>query len=172
MITDQEILAILAEFNSIKPLSFLQKIDIQSMGIGNVLGFLLRSEGPVSAGEISEYMNVSTARVAVLIKKMAEKGLITRETDPEDRRRVMCSITPAGRAVLEEKQKEILLYSRAVLEHFGTDRVQDFIESCREIKSVVEEVEEQEKKKNGNAKKPSPKKTAAKKPANSKKTKK
>ncbi|MBO4688949.1 MAG: MarR family transcriptional regulator [Clostridiales bacterium] len=171
MITDKEILDILIEFNSIKPLSFLQKIDIQGMGIGNVLGFLLRSEGPVSAGEISEYMNVSTARVAVLIKKMAEKGLITRETDPEDRRRVMCSITPSGRGVLEEKEKEILLYSRAVIEHFGTDRVQEFIESCREIKSVVEKVEEQEKKA-GASKKSTAKKTSDKKSSNSKKTKK
>lgn len=144
MVSDQEVLELLQDFNSIKPLEFLQKIDIQTMGIGNVLGFLLHSDHVVSAGEISEYTNVSTARVAVLLKKMEDKGLITKEADPADKRRVLVSITEQGRNVFFEKQKEIIYYSSAIIEHFGKDRILDFIESCKEIKDVVDEVEKKQ----------------------------
>ena len=63
MASDKEVIALLQEFSSIHPLEFLQKLDVQSMGISNVLCFLMCADHEVTAGEISEYMNVSTARV-------------------------------------------------------------------------------------------------------------
>ncbi|MBO4495835.1 MAG: MarR family transcriptional regulator [Clostridiales bacterium] len=144
MVSDQVVLELLQDFNSIKPLAFVQQMDIQSMGIGNVLGFLACSGREVSAGEISEYMNVSTARVAVLLKKMSDKGLIVKKNDPNDGRRVMVSITDLGQELLAEKQNEIILYGSAVVEHFGVERVRDFIQACREIRDVVEEVKIQQ----------------------------
>ncbi len=153
MASDKEVLRLLQEFNSINPLEFMQKIDVQSMGIGNVLGFLMCSGKEVSAGEISEYMHVSTARVAVLLKKMADKGLITKQTDPSDGRRVMVSITDEGKAAFLEKQKEILLYGGAVVDHFGVERIEEFIESCRQIREVVDKVERSEREEKKNAEK-------------------
>ena len=144
MVSDQVVLELLQDFNSIKPLAFVQQMDIQSMGIGNVLGFLACSGREVSAGEISDYMNVSTARVAVLLKKMSDKGLIVKKNDPNDGRRVMVSITDLGQELLTEKQNEIILYGSAVVEHFGVERVRDFIQACREIRDVVEEIKTQQ----------------------------
>ena len=153
MDSDKEVLRLLQEFNSINPLEFMQKIDVQSMGIGNVLCFLMCSGKEVSAGEISEYMHVSTARVAVLLKKMADKGLITKQSDPSDGRRVMVSITDEGKAAFLEKQKEILLYGGAVVDHFGVERIEEFIESCRQIREVVDKVERSEREEKKNAEK-------------------
>ncbi|MBR3058725.1 MAG: MarR family transcriptional regulator [Clostridiales bacterium] len=144
MVSEQDICRLLNEFNSISPLAFVQRIDISSMGIGSVLGYLCESGRAVSAGEISEYMGVSTARVAVLLKKMSEKELITKTSDPNDKRRVMVSITSKGIEAFKEKKREILLYSGAIVEHFGVKRVEDFIESCREIKAVVDKVEKEQ----------------------------
>ncbi|MBO4747805.1 MAG: MarR family transcriptional regulator [Clostridiales bacterium] len=144
MAKEQEVLELLNEFNSIHPLEFLQHIDMTSMGIGNVLGFLCASGREVTAGEISEYMNVSTARVAVLLKKMSDKELINRRSDPNDKRKVMVSITPKGISAFEEKKKEILLYAGAIVDHFGKEKVEDFIESCRNIRDIVDRVEKEQ----------------------------
>ncbi len=144
MVSEKEVLELLQEFNSIKPLAFLQRIDMQSMGIGNVLAFLVTSDHKVTAGEISDYMNVSTARVAVLLKKMADKNLIVKKADPKDARKVLVSITKEGREHLYEQQKEILLYGGAIVNHFGKERIEDFIESCREIREIVDAVEAEE----------------------------
>lgn len=147
MVSEAEIWEILSEFNSIKPVEFLQQIDVNSMGIGKVLGFISCADHEVTAGEISDFMEVSTARVAVLLKKMADKGLITKHSDPKDARRVLVSITPEGRTLLEEKRKEILLYSGAIIERFGKKKIEDFIDACKEIKKTVEEVERSQSQK-------------------------
>ena len=147
MISEQDVIRLLSEFNSIKPLDFVQRIDVSSMGIGNVLGYLCESGREVSAGEISDYMEVSTARVAVLLKKMSDKGLITKQSDPHDKRKVMVSITPLGRTAFEEKKKEIILYAGAIVDHFGTEKLEDFIQSCREIKEIVDRVEREQTEK-------------------------
>ncbi len=144
MASDKEVIALLQEFSSIHPLEFLQKIDVQSMGISNVLCFLMCADHEVSAGEISEYMNVSTARVAVLLKKMSDKGLIEKQTDPSDARRVLVAITDSGKALFQEQQREILLYSGAVVDHFGVDKIQEFIGICRQIRDIIDKVEKQE----------------------------
>lgn len=141
MVPEQEVWEILEDFHSIKPIEFLQQIDITSMGISNLLGFLAFSDRSVSAGEISEYMNVSTARVAVLLKKMSEKHLVEKSQDPKDARRVMVSITDEGRKILQEKRQEILLYSSAIIERFGKEKIMSFVETCKEIKEIVDEVE-------------------------------
>lgn len=142
MVSEKEIWEILEDFHSIKPVEFIQQIDITSMGISNLLCFLASSDRIVSAGEISEHMNVSTARVAVLLKKMSEKNLIEKSQDPSDARRVMVSITDEGRKLLHEKRQEIFLYSSAIVERFGKERIMDFIETCKEIKEIVHDVEE------------------------------
>ncbi|MCR5057513.1 MAG: MarR family winged helix-turn-helix transcriptional regulator [Clostridiales bacterium] len=144
MASDKEVIALLQEFSSIHPLEFLQKLDVQSMGISNVLCFLMCADHEVTAGEISDYMNVSTARVAVLLKKMSDKGLIEKHADPSDARRVMVAITDSGKELFEKQQREILLYSGAVVDHFGVDKIKEFIENCRQIRQIVDKVEQQE----------------------------
>ena len=144
MASDKEVIALLQEFSSIHPLEFLQKLDVQSMGISNVLCFLMCADHEVTAGEISDYMNVSTARVAVLLKKMSDKGLIEKHADPSDARRVMVAITESGKELFEKQQREILLYSGAVVDHFGVDKIKEFIESCRQIRQIIDKVEQQE----------------------------
>ena len=144
MVSQDEVLRILTDFNSIKPLEFLQRIDVSSMGIGNVLGYLCQAGHEVSAGEISDYMNVSTARVAVLLKKMSEKKLITKRSDPHDKRKVMVSITEEGKKKYCEKMQEIILYAGAIIEHFGVEKMEDFIASCKQIRDIVNRVEKEQ----------------------------
>ncbi len=144
MASEKEVIELLQEFSSIHPLEFLQKLDVQSMGISNVLCFLMCADHEVTAGEISEYMNVSTARVAVLLKKMSDKGLIEKHTDPSDGRKVMVAITDSGKALFQEQQREILLYSGAVVDHFGAEKIKEFIDSCRQIRQIIDKVEQQE----------------------------
>lgn len=55
---------------------------------------------------VSKNLNISTARVAVLIRKMVDKGLITKETGANDARVVEIKLAEHGREVLESLQKQ------------------------------------------------------------------
>lgn len=67
---------------------------------------LLRSlrEGPIGQSELGRLLNLSPASVTRLIDRLEERGLIARERDPDDRRRVAVRLLPAGRRLVGGEQ--------------------------------------------------------------------
>jgi len=71
----------------------------------------------VGVTAIAKVLHVSNAFVATETGKLAQAGLLTKRANPKDRRAVLLSLTPAGRALIEHSSGEI----RAVNDgFFGT----------------------------------------------------
>lgn len=64
-----------------------------------VLGRL--AVGDERAGLLAQRLAVSKPTMTVLIDSLVERGLVTRETAPDDRRAVTLSITAAGRSAID-----------------------------------------------------------------------
>lgn len=64
-----------------------------------LLSFSRRGYLPLS--RIGERLMVHPTSVTSLIDRLVKQGLVHREHDPEDRRRVLASLTPEGRRVLD-----------------------------------------------------------------------
>jgi DNA-binding MarR family transcriptional regulator len=79
-----------------------------------VLRFIAHRDGNVLPGEIGSEMGVSSARVAVALNSLESKGLITRQMDTSDRRKILVTITPEGKT-LEEKHQRIVIEATAKL---------------------------------------------------------
>ncbi|RYJ04802.1 MarR family winged helix-turn-helix transcriptional regulator [Aeromicrobium sp. Root495] len=58
-------------------------------------------DGYLPLSKIGERLMVHPTSVTNAIDRLESQGLVQRETDPEDRRRVLASLTPQGRAVLD-----------------------------------------------------------------------
>ncbi|MCE0487206.1 MarR family winged helix-turn-helix transcriptional regulator [Ornithinimicrobium sediminis] len=65
-----------------------------------VLGLLHGHDG-VTGHELAETLGVSTATVSGLVERMVGKHLVRRSPDPDDRRKVLLSVTPEGQQVLQ-----------------------------------------------------------------------
>lgn len=76
MATKEQVEYVFNYFIKIKPDEFFNRMNKTQAGVGAVIRILNNSPEPVSAGQISEIMHVSTARTAVLLKKMSQKNLI------------------------------------------------------------------------------------------------
>jgi hypothetical protein len=50
---------------------------------------LLRIQGPMTPGEIAQWLKLATGSVTVLIDRLAARGLVVRDRHPEDRRKVI-----------------------------------------------------------------------------------
>ena len=72
-----------------------------SMSNLHVLSMLER-HGAMTMSRIAEALDVSFSNATGLIDRMAERGLIERSRDDEDRRLVRVALTPAGRSVLAD----------------------------------------------------------------------
>ena len=72
MATQKQIDDIVQIFNCERPKMPLRDINAVNMGVGAVIRYLHESKGEtdVTAGDISEFLHVSTARVAVLLRKI------------------------------------------------------------------------------------------------------
>ena len=107
---------------------FFERISETTKGIAAVLGYLYETSETVTAGQISKVMNVSTARVAVLLKKMENKGLIIKETGTNDARTTVVRLSELGIKNAERLHNEI--YSQI-------SRMIEFIAVSKEIRSII-----------------------------------
>lgn len=64
--------------------------------------------GALPLGKIGERLQVHATSVTPLVKRLESAGLITRTPHPEDGRAVLASITPKGRAVVEQATQVIV----------------------------------------------------------------
>jgi DNA-binding MarR family transcriptional regulator len=58
------------------------------------------SEGPMSAGELAEATGLSSAATTTLLDRLERKGIVRRERDTGDRRKVIVEMTQSGRELI------------------------------------------------------------------------
>ncbi|ONI74937.1 MarR family transcriptional regulator [Actinosynnema sp. ALI-1.44] len=72
-----------------------------TLGQASVLAHLA-SRGRATASELASADGVRHQSMTAMISSLAEAGLVSRSPDPDDRRRVLVTLTAAGRRRVEE----------------------------------------------------------------------
>lgn len=130
---------LMEKFRSCAPKKFFSSVEEAERGIGFILVFLYKSDGEVIAGDIAREMNVTTARVAALLKKMEKSGLITRECSSKDGRRTVVRITGKGTDAVVRKRAELLKRTELLIEKVGKKDLEDFIRISKKIRDALGE---------------------------------
>lgn len=138
MATKAQVERIFENMKKVFPEDFLNCISESQSGMMAVLRLLDESAGESTAGQISRVLNVSTARVAVLLKKMVAKGLITKEKDAKDGRITRVKLTDFGILTVTKVKAELYRRMEAVIDAVGEERLLSFLEISSEIKTVME----------------------------------
>jgi len=104
------------------------------------LQYIAMNGGSVLPGDISSEMNVSSARVAVTLNNLEGKGLITRQIDKNDRRKVIVEITPQGKEFAEKHWKSIVGGASIFLELLGENDAKEFVRILGRMSEVMPEL--------------------------------
>lgn len=80
-----------------------------------VLAFL--SEGEWAASALADWLAVSRPSITALVDGLVERGWVERRESPDDRRRVLHQITPAGVEVLATSSSHLADTLDALLDH-------------------------------------------------------
>lgn len=83
-----------------------------SVGEAPVLQYLSGIDGDVIPSEIAKKLKFSRARMSHILDSLESKGYVQRRTDPNDRRRVLVSITEEGRDFAAKKMPRVWHRSR------------------------------------------------------------
>lgn len=92
-----------------------------------ILGYLYGKSSFATPGEISGAMNVSSARIAALLNALEGRGLVRRNVDPTDRRRVDVQLTDEGREILRAHQEKIYARLRKLAIELGEEDLREYI---------------------------------------------
>lgn len=58
--------------------------------------FVLHSEGPKRMSELASFMNAAMSTMTGIADNLVKKGFVIRESDPQDRRAVICRLSQKG----------------------------------------------------------------------------
>ena len=130
---------LLFKLREMKSCTLLSRIDRSSEGENKVLGLLYETKENLSAGKISSLLHLTTARVAVILSSLEEKGMIRKLPDESDRRRTIVEITEKGRKHTEAIYWELLDCMDYLVEHIGSEKMNAFVDTLKEICTLAEE---------------------------------
>lgn len=137
MATPEQIEKVMFTLSSSHPKDLFRAMDATQVGIGAVLRLLSESEETVTAGKIADFMNVSTARVAALLKKMEVKELILRESSADDARVTVVRLSSKGEDTAARIRENMLANISAVIDTVGMERILEFAEISKEIHEAM-----------------------------------
>ena len=109
-------------------------------GENAVLTCLLHNEEELHPGELAEKLSLVPGRMTDILKTLEKKGMIRREPDPDDRRRVLVKITPKGiRDVTERREKVRTQYS-GLYQALGLYDTVKLIELLKKLNRYIDEM--------------------------------
>jgi DNA-binding MarR family transcriptional regulator len=77
--------------------------DELSVAEGSALSRLERA-GPATSSDLARVDRISPQSMGVTVAALLDRGLIERNRDPQDGRRIVLSVTEAGRSTLRDKR--------------------------------------------------------------------
>jgi len=102
-----------------------------------VLRFIMVQNGDVLPSEISSEMGVSSARVAAALNSLESKGLIIRQIDLSDRRKILVSITQEGRALAEGQERAVVEGTAKMLALLGKQDAKEHVRIMGRLAEIL-----------------------------------
>lgn len=104
-----------------------------------VLSYLAFDKDEASAGELSEKLNVTTARIASILNSLENKEYIKRKEDTFDKRKTLVVITDKGKTLAIDIKKEIINKIIKVIKEVGYDEIKEYAKVALKIKKILDE---------------------------------
>jgi len=106
-----------------------------------ILDYLARKNDTVMPGELSAMMRDSSARTAIALRNLEEKGYIVRDIDKTDRRKILVSITEEGRALAREEHEAAVKRMRIIFDELGRDDAMEYIRIVSRVADITKKLE-------------------------------
>ncbi len=139
MATKDEIIYVQKQFHRVRPQKALESISKNDMGFYAAIRYLHMSDDEVNAVDISKFMEISSARMAILLKKLESKGLIEKGVSKKDARAVSIKLSPEGIKLAEEMREHMHTVLGRVIDEIGFSDLKFVLETLERIKEILNE---------------------------------
>ncbi|MEZ0396670.1 MAG: MarR family transcriptional regulator [Anaerolineales bacterium] len=103
----------------------------------HILRHIRRGQGSVS--ELARVKNISRAAVSQAVDALVARGLVSRATDPRDRRHIHLALTESGQALLEAIFDETRQWMMRLLAPLAAEEVATLTQAMALLRKVEEQ---------------------------------
>ncbi|MCC5917714.1 MAG: MarR family transcriptional regulator [Cryomorphaceae bacterium] len=103
---------------------------------GNVLLAIDLEEGTPSTA-LGPKMGMEATSLSRILKVLESKGLISRQTEKRDRRRVIVKLTPLGLEKREEAREAVLRFNAIMREKLGDKNFESLLENLKSVNDIL-----------------------------------
>jgi DNA-binding MarR family transcriptional regulator len=96
---------------------------------------------PLSPTTIAERLIVTTATVTSLLDTLEKRGLLVRQADTSDRRKLLISITDEGRTIVDAFLPEIIALQTAVMAKLSEPQRRQLLRSLAVVREGIATIE-------------------------------
>jgi DNA-binding MarR family transcriptional regulator len=101
---------------------------------------ILEADGSLPMGRLADALDVSVASATGIVDRMAQRGLVERRQDPDDRRVVIVHLTEAGATVFRDLATERRRHLSALLDRMTERELKAFLVGLRAMRRVRTEI--------------------------------
>lgn len=98
--------------------------------------FLFEHECVATPAQLIDFFGFSQARLTKILSELESEGLVLRQCDPRDRRRVIVHLTDKGLDCAVEKREKMLKHLVGVLEALGETDAEHFVRIMRRLSEL------------------------------------
>ena len=106
-------------------------------GENGVLMYLYHVDRPLSPGDLTKCLGLTTGRVANILRQLERTGMIARKPDDGDKRRVSVALTPAGEVQARRLNAEAVRFYEQVLSRLDPDEPARFLKTLTRLVEIV-----------------------------------
>lgn len=120
--------------------------ELNCYGRGSMLAlvYLHKMGGSVLPGQMAADMNLSSARVAAILRRMEEKELVTRMVSEDDRRKEPVVLTEKGEACCLEREAHMVEKTARLIAALGEQDTAELLRIIKRINRLMDGMEDME----------------------------
>ena len=123
----------------------LNDLDIEITPMQFGLCMLLKINGKLTMGELSNAIGVSMPTLTGIIDRLVKREIVIRDKDEKDRRVVLVSLSPTGERVLEKMRQIETEHVRPIMTFLSSEDRGNFLRLWREIlRGIIPNLENNE----------------------------
>nr|WP_250890123.1 MarR family transcriptional regulator [Sphingobium nicotianae] len=102
---------------------------------------VLNDRGKTDATALADAGLLQGPSVTRILQQLEKRKLIVRKPDPNDGRRTMVTLSPGGHAVVQILSRDVLHYTNAFAQQFGTERLSRLAEELKALTEAIKNIE-------------------------------
>lgn len=137
MATQEDILYAEKLLHDNSPHKIFNSVNQQNFGTLAVLKYLYDATDEVNSVDISNFICISSARVTVLIKKLEQRGLLTKTNSSTDARVKIIKLTDKGHAIAKKHRERMFATTGEILDTFGLEEFEKLMHNTCILKEII-----------------------------------